>query len=79
MKAKLTHDGFTLLDHSYLRKASLHMSYRAFEKLAIELGIELDGETVSFMRQAFMQVATELREQEVRERNERLRLQAEMR
>lgn len=76
MKAKLVHDGFSFLDRGYLRKASLHMSNRAFERLAVELGIEADGETVSFMRQAFMQVATDLRTQEVRDHNERLQKQA---
>jgi hypothetical protein len=48
------------LDAKRLMNVSRDASDECLEDLAIELGVESDAETVSFMRQAFMKVAVKI-------------------
>ncbi len=51
---------FRTLDAKRLMDVSRDASDECLEKLAVELGVEADSETVSFMRQAFMQVGVDI-------------------
>jgi hypothetical protein len=51
---------FPSLDAKRLSDIARRQSDQSLERLAVELGIEADAETVSFMRQAFMQASIDI-------------------
>lgn len=51
---------YNTLDSVRLMDIARKQSDASLEKLAVELGIEADAETVSFMRQAFMQSSIDI-------------------